>query len=318
MTYSYYSRFCESCKIPAKSVSLCETCPLRSAVICEVDEQDAAPPGREEDGRRIGLSNVTYLTDISYEVRAYDGGSLIESRPVGFPKRKKGGGMRGKITKFTRAARKRMMKKLATFRREELAKALFITLTYPAEYPDGKRAKRDLDRFLKRLWRKYPSAAWIWREELQKRGAPHFHLLVLGVDFIPHGWIAYVWWDVCGRISIEHLKAGTEVRRVKSYKHCFYYVTKYLAKEDMEVEAELGRRWGYGGCWRSFVGALRVFKLVRFEIANLARLLDGIYRAQLKAKGRRLIRRRKFIACSAFWLSDVSPVLEKFDGIIRP
>ena len=151
MTYSYYSRFCESCKIPAKSVSLCETCPLRSAVICEVDEQDAAPPGREEDGRRIGLSNVTYLTDISYEVRAYDGGSLIESRPVGFPKRKKGGGMRGKITKFTRAARKRMMKKLATFRREELAKALFITLTYPAEYPDGKRAKRDLDRFLKRL-----------------------------------------------------------------------------------------------------------------------------------------------------------------------
>mgnify|MGYP001450486002 CR=1 FL=1 len=312
-----YSRFCESCKIPSKSVSLCETCPLRSAVICDIGKQDAAPPGREEDGRRIGLSNVTYPTAVNYELKAYESASLIESRPVGLPKRKqRGGGRRGKITTFSRASRKRMMKKLATFRREEVARALFVTLTYPAEYPDGKRAKRDLDRFLKRLWRKYPSAAWIWREELQKRGAPHFHLLVLGVDFIPHGWIAYVWWDVCGRISIEHLKAGTEVRRVKSYKHCVYYVSKYLAKDE-EEEADLGRRWGYGGCWRSFVGALRVFKLARFEIANLARVLDGIYRAQRKAKGRRY-RRRKFIACSAFWLSDVSPILEKFDGIIRP
>jgi hypothetical protein len=274
-----------------------------------------APPGREEDGRRIGLSNVTYPTAVNYELKAYESASLIESRPVGLPKRKqRGGGRRGKITTFSRASRKRMMKKLATFRREEVARALFVTLTYPAEYPDGKRAKRDLDRFLKRLWRKYPSAAWIWREELQKRGAPHFHLLVLGVDFIPHGWVALAWWDVCGRISIEHLKAGTEVRRVKSYKQCVWYVSKYLAKGE-EVEAELGRRWGLGGCWRRFVGALRVFKLVRSEVANLARLLDGIL--QRKAKGRRY-KRRKFIARKAFWLYDVSPILDRFDGIIRP
>lgn len=313
-----YSRFCEGCKIPDKNSNLCKTCPFPYAVVTELDDKRASTPGREEDGRSFGLSNNTYLTDgVKYAVEMYQGGSLIKFTPIGLPPRPQvGGGVRGKVTKFSREARKRMIKKLAEFDRETLSKALFITLTYPAEYPDGKRAKRDFFTFCKRLKRKYPGAGWLWREELQKRGAPHYHMLVMGVDFIPYQWVASAWYEVCGRISDKHLKAGTEVRRVKSYKHCVYYVSKYLAKEDLEVEAELGRRWGVGGLWRRFIGSIRLFVYARGQAAQLARCLDGMYKSYRRSKGRRYLKRKRFAGCRAFWLTEVNKIVPRIDEIV--
>jgi hypothetical protein len=57
----------------------------------------------------------------------------------------------------------------------------FVTLTYPELYAEDWRVwKRDLEAFLKRIQRKYDyMVGCCWRVEFQKRGAPHFHLIMV-------------------------------------------------------------------------------------------------------------------------------------------
>lgn len=53
-----------------------------------------------------------------------------------------------------------------------------MTLTYGDEFPhDGKKCKRDLNRFL--VWFRYHYGGdYLWFWEFQKRGAPHCHILL--------------------------------------------------------------------------------------------------------------------------------------------
>lgn len=89
-------------------------------------------------------------------------------------------GERGTIDGFSAMSRRRLMERII---RIEWARqqAVFITLTYPGEYSrDPVQWKRDLNRF--RQWLVgSPQLAFqwaIWRLEFQKRGAPHYHLVV--------------------------------------------------------------------------------------------------------------------------------------------
>lgn len=103
------------------------------------------------------------------------------------------GGVRGVCKGFSASSRRRMMDKLNTV---SCAAPLpsFVTLTYPdACFDDdlsrfAKRAKSDLDAWLKRLRRVEPLAATVWKLEFEARKSgkhegkmfPHFHLLVWG------------------------------------------------------------------------------------------------------------------------------------------
>jgi hypothetical protein len=131
----------------------------------------------------------------------------------------------------------------------------FITLTYPAVWPDNAaRVKRDLDVFFKAFRRAYPLACIIWRVETQQRGAPHLHFLCFGVRYVPASWLAALWYRVVGSDDPRHLAAGTEVRAVRSWDGVLHYVGKYLAKasegtpvDGDGVVVELGRVWGVLG-----------------------------------------------------------------------
>jgi len=124
---------------------------------------------------------------------------------------------------------------------------IFVTLTYPSDYSSDFRVwKRHLDNFCRRLLRKWPQAAIIWRLEFQERGAPHFHLLVFGVDYIPFNWVARAWYEVVGSGDDKHLRAGTRVEKIRSWRAAFAYASKYLAKEDV-TEQRTGRIWGVYG-----------------------------------------------------------------------
>jgi hypothetical protein len=156
---------------------------------------------------------------------------------------------RGAVHGFSRQSRSRLLKTVAKIDRAASARALFVTLTYPlSSGTDFTTCKRHLNAWSMRFKRRYAHGSFVWRLELQKNGSPHFHLLVYGVPFMPHEWVANSWFEVVASGNEFHLKAGTEVRRVVSAKAALSYAAKYVAKlpESEDVATE-GRVWGVIG-----------------------------------------------------------------------
>lgn len=252
-------------------------------------------PAKYDDGKRAserseqGLSYVSYLTATKDHARLkryvdqetgevrepyatfWMGGSLLKvSRNVpGHPRQP---GRRGWVDPtFSAGARRRMMRQLAMVKRPEVFDVpLFVTLTYPGKEELWRPFnpvdwKRHLDTWGKRLERKFEKSSAIWRLEPQKRGAPHYHLIIWGVwkGGKPNSktakrrwkrlleWISRSWWEVVGSGDRDHLKAGTNCQVVENVKKMFHYASKYLAKrgDDAWVETfgSVGRLWGVLG-----------------------------------------------------------------------
>jgi hypothetical protein len=154
---------------------------------------------------------------------------------------------RGKVRTFSRRSRLRLMKLLSKLDHSKIP--LFITLTYPEHYPTAKKAKSDFKAFAERLMRLAPFCSCIWKLEFQERGAPHFHLLVWGLErFDLHWlrkWVSRAWYEVVGSGDEKHLKAGTNVQKIRSWRGVMAYASKYLGKEVEAVpDEEPGRFWG--------------------------------------------------------------------------
>lgn len=151
---------------------------------------------------------------------------------------------RGDIKTFTPSARRRLMRLVAMTRREMVP--VFVTLTYPGTFDSSpERWKRDLHLFAVKFTRKFPKASFVWKLEFQRRGAPHYHLLVWGVTYaelLP--WVGPVWYKVVGSGDERHLHAGTRVEWLRSYRGAIAYASKYLAKVTQETIQNVGRWWG--------------------------------------------------------------------------
>ena len=175
--------------------------------------------------------------------------------------------------------------------------AAMVTLTYPADWltvaPDGKTVKEQLKTFRKRYERAWgePLRA-VWKLEFQRRGAPHFHILLVP----PHGkagehrtgrqrtavgdglpfrqWLSAVWADIVAHPDpverMKHEAAGTGVDfaeglRASDPKRVAVYFLKHggaTAKEYQHIVPEAwrapgkgpGRFWGYWGLKRVTAG----------------------------------------------------------------
>jgi hypothetical protein len=202
------------------------------------------------------------VSDEGVPLRYVRGGALAElklSRRVKarspFRRRKR----RSPVGGYSRASRLRLCRRLASIPRD--SKALFITLTYPKGCRiDTVAAKRhDLQAFKKRFERQYDKHAAVWRMEFRD-GIPHFHLLVFpNYPVISkallaeiRAWVARTWWETCGRISEEHLRAGTSVERPRSLVRTMKYISKAEPPRISSSPGEgppqhAGRRWGV---WR--------------------------------------------------------------------
>jgi len=167
-----------------------------------------------------------------------------------------GGGLRGAVWGFSRESRKRLLDLLNMIRCEALSSGLFMTLTYPDEFPtDAERWKRDLDVFLKRLKRAHPDSVVVWRLEWKERlsgqnagqVAPHFHLIALGIPWLDLRWLARSWYETVGSGDERHLGAGTQAQRIRNRRGILYYAAKYVGKVAESPQFWTGRVWGVVG-----------------------------------------------------------------------
>lgn len=211
-----------------------------------------------------------------------DGGLVKVARPTEGRLLQVGGGKRGVITGFSSKSRKRLMRKIAQTKKSALP--CFVTLTYPGEYSEDPRQwKKNLRAFLARLKRKYPLASAVWKLEFQKRGAPHYHLLVWGVEWIELlCFVPGAWYQVVGSGDERHFRAGTQVSKVRSWRGVMAYASKYLGKLGSVPTDEPGRFWGVFNAeaipWAEMVD----YAVTDKEAVKVLRLL----RRMMKIKGR--------------------------------
>lgn len=268
----------------------------------------AYPEHRQEQGA-CHKGHNSPLPDVDvppYGVRIYTSGSLVLVKS-NVPRPKQGGGQRGAVGVFSHRSRLYAKKRLGTCDANVLP--LFCTLTYPDNFPpDPERWKRDLDAFLKRLFRRFPSAGVFWVREMKYRKsgdregglAPHYHLLVWGAnlwaarDFFPDAW-----YEVVGSADERHLQAGTQVDLSRSSRGVQRYAAKYLTKaEGNDVQNEYpegtGRWWGTRG-------KLPGSDYVDAYFTDRQRdQLDRLRRRFITAQGQRKYRRYSKYGCTVF------------------
>lgn len=217
-----------------------------------------------------------------YSVDVASGGTFVALHARGHASRAPGA-TRGVVCGFSRKSRKRLLDKLNCVPVDVFSDALFVTLTFPDVFPCAARAKRCLDTFLKRLRRRYPRCSGVWRMERVRRCsgvnsgelAPHFHVLLFGMSWLPSPWLARAWYECVGSGDERHLKAGTSVQRVRSRRAAMSYASKYLAKVETETATngeQTGRVWSvFGVAWLGV--AVRSFALSKSQFYQLRRVL---------------------------------------------
>jgi hypothetical protein len=207
------------------------------------------------------------------------------------------GGTRDKVRGFSRASRRNLLLRLASINRRAFrafkGRMTFVTLTYPHKYPeDPEVCKRHLKALRKRLQRKFGEFAAFWRLGIQRRGAWHFHLLLfvgpsVGSVRELRRFISSSWYEVTGKVSEGHLRAGTRVEAVKKWKQATSYVERYLAKpEEFPDGLKTERIWGV---WNKDLLPVQ-WETVQVSLRDAFRI-RRIYRKLARKKGSGSLRR---------------------------
>lgn len=143
---------------------------------------------------------------------------------------------------FSKQSRKRLLEYMARLDCEKYfeagGQAVFVTYTYPRDFPSDRKAKRHLRALLMRVARRWRLAAGIWRMEHQQRGAPHFHIILFGIGPADCPLVRSLWAKVIGYAGGQ---APLQVRAepVTSWRKLQNYVAKYCAKSSGEAERGL-------------------------------------------------------------------------------
>lgn len=192
-------------------------------------------------------------------LRWASGGNILQgrfSRPKVGQHNRQGGGRRGRITVFSRKSRKSMLNFANSLNMEQLTgrRCAIVTLTYPEAHPDDPAQwHRDLDRFRKRLERKWGAVGTVRKLEPQARNVPHWHLvIVLNEEIRSHfiefrDWVASTWFNVCRSGDARHQAAGTQVAYCRDVRATLAYLSKEGPDFIDPATGELtpvGRRWG--------------------------------------------------------------------------
>lgn len=161
---------------------------------------------------------------------------------------------RGKVIDFSQGSRRRCLNFAQTI--DTTKPARFLTLTYQGVQTDAIQAKKHLRALLKRIMRHCSKTgeekiAFWWRQELQERGAIHFHVIMWGTGFI-HWSVLRDWWaEIAGLDTSRPI--NIKIEYLDTHKKLFNYVSKYVAKrgssnlDSVTYLAAPGRCWGIEG-----------------------------------------------------------------------
>jgi hypothetical protein len=203
--------------------------------------------------------------------RTSRGGALVIYRTNGELPDK--AGTKKDITEFSEASRK----KLAFYASNAaLSWRSMITLTYARNYPRcGLVCKVNLNSFLTYVKKLLPGVKYLWFLEFQKRGAPHFHIL-LSADYdreisekLANSWVnlstreddkkdprymEFIIWFNSGKRLVKNCKGCQFWQSAKSSGGLSHYAVKYATKTEQKAVgkdyANVGRFWG---CSRKLV-----------------------------------------------------------------
>lgn len=196
------------------------------------------------------------------------------------------GGVRGVVSVFSRASKRRLLRDIMGFPFAQLAHRyayVFVSLTYPADFPSARASKEHLEEFRERIRRKWRGEllSW-WKLEPQRRGAPHYHALacvprdeagarsrgfladleydVFGepVREIPgevsefQAWASGAWHEIVASDDYWHTVYGVKVDYVDKVEGIGRYIAKfgrYMSKDAAASDEwhEPGRFWGRMG-----------------------------------------------------------------------
>ncbi|MBA7533515.1 hypothetical protein ES705_25755 [subsurface metagenome] len=160
---------------------------------------------------------------------------------------------RGNIQEFSKKSRFRLFHLMSKINNKLSTKPLFITLTYHhGHHKVHSNTKGQLHHFLVMLRRFDPHVEYIWRIELQKRGAPHYHMIIfpgiVETDFYKDDYwakVAMLWHSIADPDSRAHKDYGCVVREINSYRDACAYISKYVGKYNPEEDpVKVGRHWG--------------------------------------------------------------------------
>ena len=228
----------------------------------------AAEPRAETDAAGPGLSKGHIVTkpdaisEPKSSLRYWKGAGLLQiQNPYGgcqAPQPDPEKAKRGEIIGHSRKSQRRARLFLSKIPNEEIMNSFLVTLTYPGKQaqdkvPDAsefeiyKEHLRKFNQATKRKW----NGAGLWFLVFQKRGAPHYHLIVFGIShdsMTPfQEWVS-VEWNRIVEGGPDHLKAGTRVEIPINCDAARSYVTSYFTKgADAPAETKVGRFWGKFG-----------------------------------------------------------------------
>lgn len=225
-------------------------------------------------------------------VKVFKQGSLVEIVGVSSGPRQAPEHKRGKVVEWSLKSRFRLKCFLGTLRREDLARAYFLTLTYPAEYPAPdkhsiyKEHLRQINQSFVREWGS--SVAGIWKLEFQKRGAAHYHIMLTGLtaDVLDkfRVWLASRWFEIVGSGDDKHLRAGTAVEVARSVNGAVSYLAKYISKDDQTRPGDFtGRYWGVFNRVSLPLSSSISQQLGDFEAVKIRRWMRKIAKARVEA-----------------------------------
>lgn len=240
---------------------------------------------------------------------------------IGINIKRQGLGQRGKVKGFSREARKRMIEFLAKVRKP--GHMMFLTLTYPDHCPhnDNGQWNADFEKFRHRFERAYPNYSAIWRMELIARKSgdyigvvcPHYHMIVFTgenfddksaaentVDF--WAWCSNNWYEIANCEDERHILHGVDCSTVKSRKHAYAYVSKYVAKTTTDG-IEAGRRWGRIGKFDT--SKSETFVLTDVSVIQLRRIIRKWLKVRKSPYRWKFSRQNSMQGFSVFGLGDV-------------
>jgi hypothetical protein len=153
-----------------------------------------------------------------------------------------GGGIKREIRGMSSQSSLNLARLLSILDWSKHGQCVHVTLTYAKVFPLTKEELAEVKAAMVRDIGRHVECG-IWRLEFQKRGAPHWHLLLWigNRDAAEFEWWLRGWWAKFSGNASEHGSMVTSGDQTRAR----WYIAMHAAKREQSIPFPVGRWWGY-------------------------------------------------------------------------